>query len=575
MKAIFPLASLFIASMALTQADPAFGGTLSSGPVTSEQQNKIDKARTAPVAPGFEENKGQMTTMAGGKASFVRFRYSADNTHIFLLDNGIAYQFDRTHLPEGYDELLQEARQNPAKQEQLDELRAKVRTETYRMDMVLEGANLEARVTTEDRSRSYSNYYGQEAMNVYRYGQVTYHDVYPGIDWMVYTTEKGIEYDFIVHPGADPAQIRVRFKDQEELALDKAGRLVHGNRLGRFIEDAPVSFQADVEVKTRFVLENDLLRFELGAYDHSQPLTIDPARIWATYYGSTGDDAAYSTAVDGSGNVYLAGQTKSSGSIASGGHQNSIGGSYDACLVKFDASGARLWATYYGGTADDGGTSCAVDASGDVYLAGFTKSTAGIATSGHQATIGGAQDAFLVKFNSAGVRQWGTYYGGATYEYGASCAVDGSNDVYLAGTTNSNSAISSGGHQNTYNGNYDAFLVKFNSSGTRQWGSYYGGSNGENGNACAVDGSGNVYLTGQTNSTGSIAASGHQSTFGGGTGDGFLAKFDAAGVRQWGTYYGGAGNDFGHACVVDGTGSVYMAGEATSTTAIAVGGFQN
>ncbi len=561
--------------MGLSQADPAHGSNTSSAPAANERQNKVDKARTSPDAPGFEENRGQMLTSEGGSASFVRFRYSAANTHIFLLDNGIAYQFDRTYLPDGYDALLQEARQNPENQKQLDQFRAKVRTETYRMDMVLEGANLHARITTEDRSGNYVNYYSHGAMNVHRFGQVTYHDVYPGIDWKVYTTEKGIEYDFIVHPGADPAQIRLRFKDQEELALDNAGRLVHGNRLGRFIEDAPVSFQADVEVKTRFILENDLLRFELGAYDRSQSLTIDPARIWATYYGSTGDDAAYSTAVDGSGNVYLAGQTKSSGSIASGGHQNSIGGNYDAYLVKFNASGARLWATYYGGAADDGGTSCAVDASGNVYLAGFTKSTSGIATSGHQGTFGGEQDAFLVKFNSSGVRQWGTYYGGATFDYGASCAVDGSSDVYLAGTTNSNLAISSAGHQNTYNGNYDAFVVKFNTSGVRQWGSYYGGTNGENGNACAVDGSSNVYLGGQTNSTGSISASGHQGTFGGGTGDGFLVKFNAAGVRQWGTYYGDAGNDFAHGCVVDGTGSVYLAGESTSSTAIAIGGFQN
>ena len=140
-------------------------------------------------APGFEENKGQVTTMAGAPASFVKFRYSEGNTNIFLLDNGIAYQFDRVHLPEGYDQLLQEARQDPAKQEQLAELRSKVRVETYRMDMVLEGASRQARITTDDRSGSFANYYGHDAMDVHRFGQVTYHDVYPGIDWKVYHGE--------------------------------------------------------------------------------------------------------------------------------------------------------------------------------------------------------------------------------------------------------------------------------------------------------------------------------------------------------------------------------------------------
>lgn len=113
-----------------------------------------------------------------------------------------------------------------------------------------------------------------------------------------------------------------------------------------------------------------------------------------------------------------------------------------------------------------------------------------------------------------GVRQWATYYGGVTFEFGACCAVDGNGNAYLAGSSNSSAGIGSGGHQNSYNGNYDAFLVKFDASGVRQWGTYYGGTNGENGNACAVDGSGNVYLAGQTNSSGSIASSGHQSTFG-------------------------------------------------------------
>ncbi|MBK6410189.1 MAG: SBBP repeat-containing protein [Flavobacteriales bacterium] len=579
MNAQFNLVPLAFMVTSLLRPGQAISATARPLPISGTERtvaaDRYGQPETIKEERSLEENKGQVTTMAGDPAPFVRFRYSAGNTHIFLMGNGIAYQFHRTYLPEGYEEMMAEAGQNPAKQKRSDELRSKVRTETFRMDMLLEGANMKARVTTDDRQGSYTNYYGQGALNVHSYGQVTYHDVYPGIDWIVYTTEKGIKYDFMVHPGADPGQIRLRFKDQEELAVDKTGRLVHGNRMGRFVEDAPVSFQAGRSVATRFILEEDLLQFELGTYDRTQPLTIDPARIWATYYGSGNDDAAYSTAVDGSGNVYLAGQTKSSGSIASGGHQNTIGGNYDAFLVKFDASGVRLWATYYGGGLEDGGYSCAVDGSGNVYLAGYTKSTTAIASGGHQGTLGGDQDAFLVKFNASGVRQWGTYYGGTAYEFGACCTVDGSGNVYLAGSTSSSTAIASGGHQNTYNGNYDAFLVKFDPAGVRQWGTYYGGTNGENGNACAVDGSGNVYLAGQTNSTGSIAASGHQGSFGGGTGDGFLVKFNSSGTQQWGTYYGGAGNDFGHACAADGSGNVYLAGEATSTTAIASGGLQN
>ena len=168
---------------------------------------------------------------------------------------------------------------------------------------------------------------------------------------------------------------------------------------------------------------------------------------------------------------------------------------------------------------DDYGYSCATDASGNIYLSGYTNSTSGIATTGaHQTTYGGNYDAFLVKFNSSGVRQWGTYYGGTNDDNGYSCATDASGNIYLSGYTRSTSGIATtGAHQTTYGGRFDAFLVKFNSSGVRQWGTYYGGTSDDNGYSCATDASGNIYLSGHTRSTSGIATTGaHQTTYGGG-----------------------------------------------------------
>ena len=459
------------------------------------------------VAPsGFEENKGQVLTTAGDAASFVYYRLTQGNTSVFLLGNGIAYQFNRMHYPEGsrregaktYAALEKDAHLDPAKQQDLDALSKDIRLETYRMDMLLEGANADARITTEGRSADYTQYYTHDVLDVYSYTRVTYHEVYPGIDWVVYTTAKGLKYDFVLRPGADPARIQLRFKDHEELFVDADGQLIHGNRMGRFTEERPVSFQNGKEVTTRFVLEGDRLSFVLGAYDRSQPLTIDPDRIWATYYGGMDTDLGRSCVVDSSGNVYLAGETLSTTAIASGGHQATIGGDFDAFLVKFNANGIRQWGTYYGGTIYDYGYSCAVDGSGNVYLAGLTSSATTIASGGHQNTYGGGNgDAFLVKFNASGVRQWGTYYGGTNNDGGNSCAVDGSGNVYLAGTTTSETGMASGGHQNPYGGgNGDAFLVKFNTNGIRQWGTYYGGTVWDQGASCAVDDSDNVYLAG-------------------------------------------------------------------------------
>ncbi|MBK9147303.1 MAG: T9SS type A sorting domain-containing protein [Flavobacteriales bacterium] len=521
---------------------------------------------------GFEENKGQVCTVEGEPAPHVRYRLSQGNTQLFLLDNGIAYQFSRLHHPQRSQEAAPHARPDRAGAKQMG---GDLRLETYRMDMVLEGADPNSRITTEGRSDDYTQYYNHEALDVHIYTKVTYHEIYPGIDWVVYTTEKGMKYDFVVQPGADPDHIRMRFIHHEELSLDAEGNLIHGNRMGRFTEERPVSFQDGNEVATSFVLEGNALRFALENYDRSRTLTIDPARLWATYYGGEGVDFGWSCTTDASGNVYMAGSAESSNGIAAGGHQNTYGDFRDAFLVKFTATGTRLWGTYYGGPEGEGGFQCAVDANGNVFLAGESYSSSAIASGGHQNAIGGDQDAFLAKFNAAGVRLWATYYGGTGHDRGLHCEVDAVGNVYLCGQTSSTSAMASGGHQDAYGGGMDdAFLAKFNPTGTRLWGTYYGGNAGDAGYSCTVDASGSVFLSGSTGSTSSIASSGHQNTLGGSY-DAFLVKFTGSGSRIWGTYYGGTGGDQAWQCAVGTDGDVCLAGSTSSTTNIANGGHQN
>jgi len=544
----------------------------------------------SPVAPGsphtvpaampagplaFEENKGQVRTTAGAVAPDVRYRLTQGNTQLFLLENGIAYQFSRTHYPEGYAELLADASHDNEKLAQLDAMREQVRLETFRMDMLLDGASTNVRITTEGRSSDYTQYYNHDALGVHSYTKVTYHDIYPGIDWVVYTTGKGMKYDFVVRPGVDPNMIRLRFEHHEELHVDADGDLIHGNRMGRFTEERPVSIQDGKEVPTSFVLEGNTLRFALDDYDPSRELTIDPDLIWATYYGGSLGEEGYGCAVDASGNVYLSGHTKSTSGIASGGHQNTYGGGdWDAYLVKFDGDGVRLWATYYGGAGFDVNGECAVDGSGNVYLNGRTSSASGIAAVGHQNSFSGVYDAFLVKFDASGTRLWATYYGGSGYDSGTGCAVDGLGNVLLAGYTSSSTGIASGGHQATLGGDSDAFLVKFSSSGVRLWGTYYGGSAEDEGFDCAADAEGNAYLSGETLSASGIAFSGHQNTSGGAS-DAFIVKFNPAGTRLWSTYYGGSELEGVGTCSTDAAGNVFLAGTTDSPTGISSGGYQN
>jgi hypothetical protein len=300
-------------------------------------------------------------------------------------------------------------------------------------------------------------------------------------------------------------------------------------------------------------------------------------RQWGTYYGSGGNDMARSCATDASGNVYMAGETSSTLSISTpGAHQSVKNTGFDAFLVKFNSSGIRQWGTYYGSYDDDYGYSCATDLNENVYMAGYTTSAGGMATPGaHQEISDGTDDAFLVKFNSLGVRQWATYYGDLSTEQGNSCTTDASGNVYLAGTTTANTSTAiatTGSHQDSLSGNTDAFLVKFNADGVRQWGTYYGSPGGEFGNACTADASGNVYLAGYGSAfTGTfIATAGSHQPTTGGVNDAFLVKFDANGIRLWGTYYGGSFNDYGYACSSDPFGNVYMSGFTASGSATAL-----
>ena len=321
------------------------------------------------------------------------------------------------------------------------------------------------------------------------------------------------------------------------------------------------------------------------------------SRVWGTYYGDANTDNAYSIATDPAGNIFMSGITFVGGTgaflplkinLGWKGFKDSINIAYTAnpYLVKFDANGKRLWGTYYGdqGCPGDkindgtpGDNSVATDAAGNVYLAGTTYSTTGIASNGFMNIMSGVGEAaYLAKFDANGNRLWGTYYYGApaTWTVANSVATDINGNVYLAGWTQSLTGIASGGFQNTLSGNTNCFLVKFDSTGHRLWATYYGGNGGYDetaDNGIATDIAGNVYLVGTTNSTAGIASGGFQNTPGGA----FLVKFDANGNRVWGTYYGIT--SAGSGVAADAGGNVYMTGSVGGgETDIAIpGSFQD
>ncbi len=204
------------------------------------------------------------------------------------------------------------------------------------------------------------------------------------------------------------------------------------------------------------------------------------------------------------------------------------GGSEDAFLIKLKSNGIRDWSTYYGGNGSIEWGTCVVDRKNNIYLAGTTTSSSSIAWNGFKNSISSDTiDAFVVKFNSAGIRQWGSYYGGGGSDFGNHCAIDVNDNVIICGTTTSTSLIAFNGHQNSYGGgDADAFLVKFNGSGQRLWSSYYGGSDEDRALSCIADMKGYIYISGTTRSKNNIAYLGEQPIHQGGPDDSYLVKFE-------------------------------------------------
>lgn len=302
-------------------------------------------------------------------------------------------------------------------------------------------------------------------------------------------------------------------------------------------------------------------------------LDTSGSMLWGTYFGGIGGDHARSCTVDKDGNVFLSGNTSSGTSLISGGHQTTYGGGFtDAFLAKFTNSGGFLWSTYYGGAQLDFGHSCTTDTRGNVYLAGTTESSGNIGFRGFDTLFSNSfKRAYLVKFNSTGVRQWATYYGSSSSS-GNDCSTDHKGNIYLVGETATDTTIYLNGHQKFCGGYVDGFLVKFDDQGNRIWGSYYGGEGSDELEACDVDFKGNVYVAGMTLSDSAIYYRGYQSQRGGAK-DAFIAKFDQKGKRLWSTYHGGLADDKAISCYSY-QGTLVMSGETRSGSGISYKGYQ-
>jgi hypothetical protein len=390
--------------------------------------------------------------------------------------------------------------------------------------------------------------------------RVTYPDLWPGIS-LAYDALGGalLRSTYRLAPLADPDRIRLRYNAPVELESD--GSLALHYTTGAMRESAPVAWQEiggrriPVAVTFRLIepgaiAESRQVGFSLGDYDPAQPLTIDPSLTWHTFLGGSVTDRGWGIAVDGSGNVYVAGDSDATWGSPVRAHS----GDSDAFVAKLDSGGALQWNTFLGGGGSDYGRGIAVDGSGNVYVAGSSLADWGSPIRDYS----GSRDAFAVQLDSSGALQWHTFLGGSRWDIGSSIAVDESGNIHIVGYSDA----TWGSPVRAFNGSRssDAFAAKLDASGALEWNTFLGGSDQDYGNAIAVDGSGNLYVTGDSHAVWESPIR----TFSGGI-DAFAAKLDSSGALQWNTFLGGSVTEYGYGIAVDGSGNVYLAGGSNAT----------
>ncbi|MEZ6193543.1 MAG: SBBP repeat-containing protein [Phycisphaerales bacterium] len=261
------------------------------------------------------------------------------------------------------------------------------------------------------------------------------------------------------------------------------------------------------------------------------------AELWSRQLGTSSIELGSSLAIDDEGNIYFAGQTQ-------GNLYGINAGKYDVFVTKYNPSGVALWSRQFGTVEDDRATALTLDGSGNVYLGGIRGYTIG-----SPGGAGNFNDGFLMKLNPSGDQLWSKQIVSAKDDEVRSVAVDDAGNIFISGTTRGDLAAPNAGST-------DAFLMKFDPSGTELWSRQVGTSSSDFAPSVAVDGAGNAFITGY--STGNFGGP-NQGYF-----DAYLMKYDSSGSTQWVRRFGGSYVDESYSVSVDAAGSVFISGRTDS-----------
>lgn len=536
----------------------------------------------------FIENKGQIIDMEGKVRPDILFKADIGNAEVYLRKEGISYVLSSVkglqEVQEKEDAMRLAGLEEGEIRQIISEMENQLLIDLYRIDMAFIGANKTVNIKTERLISGYNNYYlghcPQGITQVKSFQKITQENVYKNIDVSFYGGKTGgLEYDFVVHPGGNPNDITIQYTGADKLELTEDGKLMIHTAIGNIMEWMPLIYQntatGKIERTAKYILTaNNIIKIEVGAYDKTLPLVIDPWCTWITYLGGTDQDKGHSITTDANGNVIGVGTTISSVGfpVSPGAEQTTNAGGNDAYIAKFDEAGIPLWITYLGGNAADIANDVAIYDVDDIIIAGNTGSGDFPTTFGTYDTVyapGGAVMAFIARFDAAGNKIWATYYGGSDQDRGYGITSDSKGMIYLGGESKSTDlpTTASSFQDSLFNTGYDAYLTKFDATGNHIWSTYFGGNNVDRFYDIEIDGNDDIIGVGNSGSdnlpiTPGIFQDTAAST--GATTDGFIAKFDSTGNRLWATYYGSTALDYLSNVGIDADNNIYAGGGSTS-----------
>ena len=561
---------------------PSARMSLTSEPRSTTKETSLAMYGELPLS--FEANCGQANPQA-------KFLSRGRSYQLFLTSNEAVMQ-------------LRTPANLPSNSPKHKSIETTSRASAVRMKLV--GTNA-GRIMGLDELPGKSNYFvGNDPKkwrtNVPTYSRVKYEGIYHGVDLVFYGNQLQLEYDLISAPGASLKAIRIAFDGAERIRIDDSGDLLIDTSVGEIRQRKPVIYQQLDGVKQQVnggyaILGKQEVGFEVGDYDPRRPLVIDPVIVYSASIGGSYNESANAIAVDAAGNAYIAGMTTSLDFPTVNPVQPKlrlpavyIGIPPDAFVAKLNPSGtALLYSTYLGGTSNDAANAIAVDAGGNAYATGYSRSNDFPTTpEAFQTKASTGGDVFVTKLNSAGDSLiYSTRLGGDGTPFGVAAnvglgiAVDAESSAYVTGYTFSSSFPVKRAAQGEFNranpisccfecfyGAFfsaniveDAFVTKLNRSGTDLvYSTYVGGIGREEGNSIAVDSFGEAYVTGWTCSR-DFASGG----YGGGRSDAFLVKLSSSGRRfVYSKLIGGSGDDIANSVTVDSSSNAYLAGQTES-----------